>query len=366
VTLFNADSKAGTFRLTAYDQANNPQFIKDATGQLVGFREFRIGPYQQAAPNDEDLGLKDASIRYVLKASRAPNTSAGTIIAFGTNLDRKTSDLNQIADDTPSTVAESGVINYYVAGVSHLDTQRAQWRTDLRIFNKSSNQRTLGFEYYFTKGAGSPEQKAQVVSIAIPANGLLTFDDVVDSLMKRDTATDLTGDTAGILRIFHFEDADSSSKPLVISMRNYDDPSDGSGTAGTALGVYSSSQTTKASGSPLVIPGAEDSERFYSVIGLFSPDATLTTGRISAVGADGKEIGFFDFVLNEKNGFGRFGQIFLRSLKDPANPSSPASIPSTPVTIHVTVTQGGRVGGYAVAVDLKTNDLMFIQGRPQS
>ena len=115
-----------------------------------------------------------------------------------------------------------------------------------------------------------------------------------------------------------------------------------------------------------MIPGAENSERFYSVIGLFSPDAVSTIGRISAVGADGKEIGFYDFELNKTDGFGRFGQIFLTALKDPSNPGSPATIPATPVTIRVTVTQGGRVGGYAVTVDLKTNDLTFIQGRPQS
>jgi hypothetical protein len=114
------------------------------------------------------------------------------------------------------------------------------------------------------------------------------------------------------------------------------------------------------------MPGGENSERFYSVVGLFSIDATPTTGRISAVGADGKEVGFYDFELNKPNGFGRFGQIFLRALKDPANPGSPATIPSTPVTIRVTVTQGGRVGGYTVNVDLKTNDLTFIQGRPLS
>jgi PKD repeat protein len=366
VTLFNADSKTGTFRLTAYDQANNRQLMKDAAGQLVGFREFQIGPYQQSAPSDDDLGLKDSSIRYVLKGSRAPSSTAGTLIAFGTALDRKTSDLVQIADDTPSTAAESGVISYYVAGVSHLDTARAQWRTDLRIYNKSANQRVLGFEYYFTKGTGSPEQKAQVVNVKIPANGLLTYDDVVDSLMKQDTATDLTGDTAGMLRILHFEDADSATNPLVISSRNYDDPSDGFGTAGTQLGVYSSAQTTSPSGAPLVIPGAENSERFYSVLGLFSPDATLTTGRISAVGTDGKEIGFYNFELNKANGFGRFGQVFLTALNDPSNPGSPATIPQTPVTIRVTVTQGGRIGGYAVTVDLKTNDLTFIQGRPQS
>jgi hypothetical protein len=367
VTLFNADSKAGTFRLAAYDQTGTQQFIKDPSGQPVGFREFRIGPYQQASPSDVDLGLeKDATKRYVLKASRAPSTNTGTLIAFGTALDRKTSDLVQIADDTPSVVAESGFISYYVAGVSHLDTQRAQWRTDLRIFNKSSSQRALGFEYYFTKGAGSAEQKAEVVNVQIPANGLLTFDDVVDSLMKRDTTKDLTGDTAGLLRILHFEDPDSSSNPLVISSRNYDDPSDGSGTAGTQLAVYSNSQTTKSGNPALVMPGAENSERFYSVIGFFSLDATPTTGRVSAVGAGGKEVGFFDFALNQPGGSGRFGQVFLTALKDPANPASPSSIPPTPVTIRVSVTQGGRVSGYAVTVDLKTNDLTFIQGRPQS
>jgi PKD repeat protein len=75
VTLFNADSKAGTFRLTAYDQANNRQLMKDATGALVGFREFRIGPYQQASPNDVDLGLTNASMRYVLKGSRSERLS---------------------------------------------------------------------------------------------------------------------------------------------------------------------------------------------------------------------------------------------------------------------------------------------------
>jgi hypothetical protein len=119
VTLFNADSRGGTFRLTAFDEKGSPKKMKDSSGQFVGFREFRIGPYQQAAPSDDDLGLKDASVKYVLKAARAPSTSTGTLIAFGTALDRKTSDLVQISDDTPSTLAESGLVSYYIAGVSH-------------------------------------------------------------------------------------------------------------------------------------------------------------------------------------------------------------------------------------------------------
>jgi hypothetical protein len=295
-----------------------------------------------------------------MKASRAPSSTGGTLIASGTALDRKTSDLVQITDDTPSTQAESGVISYYVAGASHLDTQRAQWRTDLRIFNKSSNARTLGFEYYFTHGSGGPEKKAQVVGISIPGNGLLTYDDIVDSLLKKDTTVDLSGDTAGMLRIFHFEDADSATKPLVISSRNYDDPTDGTGTAGTSLAVYSAAHTSKPGAAPLLVAGAEDSERFYSVLGLFAIDPGITTGKISAIGPDGKEVGTFDFGLNQNDagGAGHFGQIFLRALSGWTNPG-------VPVTVKITVTSGGRVGAYAVTVDLKTNDLTFIQGRPQ-
>jgi hypothetical protein len=36
---------------------------------------------------------------------------------------------------------------------------------------------------------------------------------------------DLSGDTAGILRIFYAEDSESATKPLLIRLRNYDDPS---------------------------------------------------------------------------------------------------------------------------------------------
>src|SRR5262249_25612250 len=125
VTLYNADSKTGTFRLMAFDQNGNQQFIKDSTGQYVGFREFKIGPYQQSAPSDSELGLLDPTMRYVLKASKAPSATGGTRIASGTALDRKTSDLVQITDDTPSTVAESRVISYSAPAPTHLATQPA-------------------------------------------------------------------------------------------------------------------------------------------------------------------------------------------------------------------------------------------------
>ena len=116
-----------------------------------------------------------------------------------------------------------------------------------------------------------------------------------------------------------------------------------------------------------MIPGAENSERFYSVIGLFSPDGTPTTGRISAVGADGKEVGFYDFGLNT----GERVRAFRPDLPDGSQGSlepglsrhDPADSGHDPRDGR---RQGGRVGGYAVTVDLKTNDLTFIQGRPLS
>ena len=192
----------------------------------------------------------------------------------------------------------------------------------------------------------------------IGAGELLTFNDVVDSLLKPgDPTADLSGDTAGVLRIFYPEDPESATSPLIIGLRNYDDPSDGTGTAGTQLGVYSASQSTTVASPALVMPGAEDSARFYSLVGLFALDDVLTTGRITAYDKTGNEVGHFDFALNQTSGAGHFGQVRLSSLTDFTNPG-------TPVSVRVSVTGGGRLGSYVTLVDLKTNDLTFIKGRP--
>src|SRR5262249_13641301 len=130
VTLFHAAGAKGNFRISALDEESSPLLIDDGTGtsHLVAFRDFDINPYQRVYLTNDVLGLNDPNRRYVLKGTR--NSSAGTLLAFGTALDRNTRDLVQITDDGLTAPDDHGLINYWVAGVSRYDTgYGAHWRT---------------------------------------------------------------------------------------------------------------------------------------------------------------------------------------------------------------------------------------------
>ncbi len=351
VTLFNAGGIQGNFELRATDDQGAPVVILDASGSPVASRKFNnLGPYQQVYLRDSDLGLDDGK-HYVLKAT----ATKGTLLAFGTALDRKTNDLVQISDDSQVSPAEDGIVSYWVAGVSRYDTTyAAHWRTDLRIFNRGSRPRNLSFQYFFTSD-GVTEHVAGVANLSIAAGQLLTYDDVIAALMARDTRVDLSGSNAGILRVFYPEDDDSATPPLVIGSRNYDD--EPTGTAGSQLAVYTSAQAGGAS-QDLFLTGVEDSARYASRIGVFTMDPGPVTGRIVVIAPDGSQVGSVGFTLGGSSP--RYGQISL------TDSNMNFTNPGKPVSIRFEQLRGGRVGAYAFTVDKVTLDTNFIQGLPQN
>ena len=349
VTLFNAGVTQSNFELRATDDQGAPVVILDDSGSPAAFRRFNnLAPYQQVDLKDSDLGLDDGK-HYVLKAT----TTKGTLLAFGTALDRKTLDLEQISDDGQASPAEDGIVSYWVAGVSRDDTSPgAHWRTDLRIFNRGSKARNLSFQYsYISDGV---EHVAEVAN-PIAAGQLLTYDDVVAVLLARDERVDLSGSNAGILRIFYPEDDESPTRPLIIGSRNYDD--DPAGTVGSQLAVYTSAQA----GSPshdLFLTGVEDSARYASRIGVFAMDPGRVTGRIVVVAPDGSQVGSFGFTLGGSSP--HYGQISL------TDPNMHFNNPGKPVSIRFDQLSGGRVGAYAFTADKVTLDTNFIQALPQN
>lgn len=349
VTLFNAGGSSGDFELRATDDQGVPVLILDATGKLVASRKFSgLSPYQQVYLKDSDLGL-DKGNRYVLKA----NSTKGTLLAFGTALDRETNDLVQISDDSQASPAEQGIVSYWVAGVSRLDSS-AHWRTDLRIFNRASKSRKIYFEYSYTAD-GITEHVAHVDEVPIASGEQLTYDDVVGSLLKNDKTADLSGNSAGILRIYYPEDDESATRPLMIGSRNYNDQP--TGTAGTQLAVYSLAQVA-GEGQNLYLSGAEDSDRYGSRIGVFSVDAGPVTGRIVAVASDGSEVGSVNFTVGGSSP--HYGQLSL------TDPNMNFTNPGMPVSIRIDQLNGGRVGAYAFTVDKVTLDTNFLQALPQN
>jgi hypothetical protein len=349
VTLYNAAGSTGTFRLSAVDEGGSAVLISDGLGGQVAYRDFTVRPYQQIYLKSDDIGLNDVNKRYVLKGQRTSPT--GTLLAFGTALDRQTNDFIQITDDSQASPAESGIVSYWVAGVSRYDTTYgAHWRTDLRIYNRGSMSRNLYFEYTFL--SGGTEHVARVSQVSIGPAELLTYDDVIATLMSQDTSVNLTGSNSGFLRIYYPEDAESSTRPLIIGSRNFDDQT--TGTAGSQLALYTHNQAANT-GQKLVLSGAQESSQYTTKIGVFLMDPGPVALRIAAVGADGLEIGAL--ITSLGNG-SHWGQISLKDLPNFVNPN-------VPVSIKIDSISGGHVGAYAFTVDKTTLDTTFIQALPQ-
>jgi hypothetical protein len=244
-------------------------------------------------------------------------------------------------------------VNYWVAGVSRYDsTYGAHWRTDLRIYNRGSHARNLYFEYTFS-GDGLNEKVARVNQVPIAAGELLTYDDVVAALLAKDKSVDLSGSSAGVLRVYCPEDSESATRPLIIGSRNYDDQT--TGTAGSQLAVYTRAQGGSSTKN-LSVAGAEESLRYSSRIGVFTMDPGPVAFRIVAIDSNGVEVGS---LVTGLGGAGlHFGQIDLTSA------AFNFTNPGKPVTIRIDSISGGRLGAYVFTVDKVTLDTNFLQALP--
>jgi hypothetical protein len=221
----------------------------------------------------------------------------------------------------------------------------------VRIYNRGSSSRNLYFDYTFLSGGN--ESVAHITQIPILAGQLLTYDDVIGTLMSQDASVNLTGSNSGILRIYYPEDAESATRPLIIGSRNYDDQT--TGTAGSQLALYTRGQTA-IDGQKLVLSGAVENDRYTSKIGVFTVDPGQVSFRVVAVAPDGSEVGSLVTALG---GAGpHWGQVSLANLPNFVNPG-------VPISIRIDQISGGRVAGYAFTVDKATLDTNFIQALPQ-
>jgi len=355
VSLFNATGTSGFFQLSAFGDDGVQIPILDETGASVMSRQFPIGAFQQALVQSGEggLGLTDPSKRYVLKAS--PVTSGVGLIAAASALDRRNNDLVQVSDDTPRIAAAAdALVDYFIPGVGRILTNGAHWKTDLTLYSSSTLPRDLTFEYRFTD-ANRVEQRV-LAPVTVPAGKSVILDDVVGSVLARyaPAGVDLNEiSTLGLLRISYRNAGDSTTAPLLIGGRIYDDRG-AEGTAGMQLFVYSNGESVTM-GSPLVLPGAQQNLRFRTNIGFFAMGELPTRVRLTAVKPDGSEGGRFEFLLNEPSQSGHYVQVPMAAIP---------GIVGDPMTIKVEVLEGSRVGAYVVTVDQISSDSIFVQGRP--
>src|SRR6059036_3234433 len=166
VSLFNASGQSGFYRLTAFGEDGTPIAIRG--GNESGALDLPIGPFQQTLVQASDLGLDDATKRYVLKAS--PISGSSALIAAASALDRRNNDLCQVSDDTPRIAAAADtLLDYFIPGVGRIGRDDVadgpHWKTDLTLYSNSSVSRDLTFEYRFTDRNGAEQRVLAPVTV---------------------------------------------------------------------------------------------------------------------------------------------------------------------------------------------------------
>ncbi len=377
LSLFNSVGLAGMFRLTVLDQDGNPVTMKDPRegGAPATYLDFAIGPYQGVDWSSDDLGLNDPTKRYVLKARKAPGFTTGRLLPFAALRDRITRDEMVIAPDGPPEFREpcagsQSCVNYVVPGASRYPTPAgAQWKTGLTIYNPSTMTRGIGLTYsYSPTSLQPPEQTAQGFYILGPGK-LVFWDDIVAQVFATpdNHLAELTNGTAGVVRIQHFADPETTTAPLLISARNYDDQP--TGTVGSQLFAYTRPISIGPGEAPLMLTGLQQDDatnpkpRFTSTVNVFAYDDVLTVVRLTALKSDGTELGRHHVALNNPGASGHFQP---RSLGASDATGSLYGVRNEPISVKIEVVEGGRVGAYGMIEDLTTRDPTYVQALPQN
>ena len=343
-------------------------------GTPSSYVDFPIGPYQAVDWSNDSLGLNDPAKRYVLKARRAPDSTTGRLIAAAASRDRFTRDQVLITSDAPPELRENcssstlqQCVNYIVPGASRFQSPSgAHWRTGLSIYNPSQTSRGIGLEYRYQDTSLANAEKL-VTGFAIVGPGKLAYwDDVVAQVFCAADATlaDPENGTAGVLKVQHFADGETTTSPLIISARNYDDQP--AGTVGSQLSVYTQPLSLGPTDPAQLLAGLQvdmtdgsnPKPRFETIVSVFAYDDLQTVVRLTSLKNDGTVLGSHDLALNQPGASGHF---------QPRNLSLPAfnAVINEPVTVKVEVLSGGRIGAYALVRDITTRDPTYVQARPQ-
>lgn len=340
--LYNSSGSLNGFRVTAFDEAGNPATLKDDAGNPASSLDFAVGAYQSAELGGDRLGLDDPAHRYVVKA--VPVTTGAMLLASASIIDRVTNDQVQVADDALRPSAEGGNAVCWVPAISRFDGATAHWRTSVAILNSGSATRGVLVEYLY-----GPDKIAQNF-FAMDSGKLLSFDDVSELFPN---VAEVTGSgTSGLLRVTYPADGETPTNPVYVSARSFDDRSATTGgTSGTALSTYAAGDAVAADGTVLVIPGAEQDDRFRTNVGVFTLDDGPAGALVWAVDKDGNAIGSPIGIALNQSGSGPWSQFPISAIPN---------LPAEPFSVRVQ-SLGGRVSAYAFNIDQKSLDTTFIK-----
>jgi uncharacterized repeat protein (TIGR01451 family) len=255
-------------------------------------------------------------------------SAGGKVTAYASVLDQQTADPMLV---TPVSLSEVGHSKFVVPGVADLSTGAANWRTDTRLFNASSNAVEADLLFYSQNG-GEP----RTAHLSLGPNEVRRLDNTLSSVFG------VTND-GGALHI-----STASNVNLVATARTYNQTT--GGTYGQFISAVTTDQAVGVADRALELLQVEESDRYRSNIGIAEVSGKPVKVQISVTPPDAKVSVQTEVELGP-NAFKQLPSL-LKSIGYDGTYNA---------RVSVKVIEGdGRITAYASVIDAITQDPTYV------
>ncbi len=256
-------------------------------------------------------------------------SDTGKITGYASVIDAITSDPSLVPAVELSRVIAS---RFIVPGVADYTTERASWRTDMRLFNSSPNPVNATLTFY-------PENKPQEsksVSLSIAPGEVKVLDGILRNLFK-------LRDVGGAVHV-----NTTSNVSLIVTARTYDQRPEG--TVGQFIQAVTVAASIGLGDKAQEIQQLEESVRYRTNLGLAEVSGKSATVEVTAIVPD-STIPIRRIYQLAPNQFTQITQIF-KQLNLPIAYNARLSLR--------VISGEGKITGYGSMIDNKTQDPTYV------
>jgi uncharacterized repeat protein (TIGR01451 family) len=254
-------------------------------------------------------------------------TPGGKVTAYASVIDNLTNDPLLVS---PVAVNQAAAARYVLPGVADLNNGVANWQTDVRLFNPSTNIVKATMTFFSQNGT------SQSKDVSLAPGQVQTFDGALQQLFG-------ISNDGGALHVFT-----PATTPLVATARTYNQTANG--TYGQFIPAVTANDAAALGSRPLQLLQIEESDRYRTNVGFAEVTGKAARIEVTAVPTDSKVAASTQIDI-APNQFVQYPQL-LKSM-------GLTNMYNARVTVKV-ISGQGKVTAYASVIDMQTNDPTFV------
>ncbi|HJW93976.1 MAG TPA: hypothetical protein VJ901_10175, partial [Thermoanaerobaculia bacterium] len=252
----------------------------------------------------------------------------GRVTAYASVIDNASSDPFFV---TGVPLGSTNANRFVVPGVAEVESDAANWRSDLRVFNGSNATQSATLTFYPSANASNPVTQ----QVTINPGEVKAFDNVLQSAFG-------VTNSGGVLHV-----TTDNNAPLVVTARTYDQTNHG--TVGQFIPAITPSQSVGSGDRALQILQLEESPRYRTNLGIAEVNGKPAIAEISVVLPDSK----VSPVVQVPLGAYEFIQLPVLSNLGIGN------VYNTRISVRV-IDGDGKVTAYGSVIDRNTFDATYV------